>query len=167
MPQPFMLGLSISRAPLQASTSSSWASSGKPSRTRNRSSFHEPRRIFTLPARHCALNGPNRVSLSPLSVAGFAVKPVSAHQMLRLALAGLPRILAQPDLDALAVLGSRIEQQSLDVARIGPPAHHIEQPIAAFPIAAELNADGPIRGLHLGLAVGAQVPAPNQVGTGR
>src|SRR5215471_6085104 len=67
MPQPFIGGLSISRAPLQASTSSSCATSGKPSRTRNSSSFHEPRRIFTLPARHCELNGPNRVSLSPLS----------------------------------------------------------------------------------------------------
>src|SRR6516165_11343319 len=64
-----MCGLSISRAPLQASTSSSCARSGKPSRTRNSSSFHEPRRILTLPARHCELNGPNRVSLSPLSVA--------------------------------------------------------------------------------------------------
>src|SRR3954447_21848782 len=39
MPQLFMLGLSISKAPLQASTSSSWARSGKPSRTRNSSSF--------------------------------------------------------------------------------------------------------------------------------
>src|SRR5467141_2878069 len=37
--------------------------------------------------------------------------------MLCLALPGLPRILAEPDLDALAVLGSRIEQQSLDVDR--------------------------------------------------
>src|ERR1700736_3220072 len=59
-----------------------------------------------------------------------------AHQMLRLALPGLPWILAEPDLDALAVLGGDIEQQSLDVARIGPPAHHIQQPIAAIPIAA-------------------------------
>src|SRR4029077_13032110 len=33
----------------------------------------------TLPARHCALNGPNRVSLSPLSVAGFTVNPLSAR----------------------------------------------------------------------------------------
>jgi hypothetical protein len=63
--------LSISKAPLQASTSSSWARSGNPSRTRNRSSFQRPRRIFTLPARHCELKGPNRVSLSPLSAAGL------------------------------------------------------------------------------------------------
>src|SRR5437763_7791525 len=52
---------------------------GKPSRTRNSSSFHEPRRIFTLPARHCELNGPNLVSLSPLSGAGVTVKPLSAR----------------------------------------------------------------------------------------
>ena len=61
-PQPSICGLSISRAPLQASTSSSCARSGKPSRTRNSSSFHEPLRIFTLPARHCVLNGPNIAS---------------------------------------------------------------------------------------------------------
>src|SRR5215472_16021881 len=62
-------GLSISKAPLQASTSS-WARSGKPSRKRNSSSFHAPRRIFTLPARHCELKGPKRVRLSPLSGTG-------------------------------------------------------------------------------------------------
>jgi hypothetical protein len=52
--------------------------SGKPSRTRNSSSFQAPRRIFTLPARHCELNGPNLVSLSPLSRAGSTLKPLSA-----------------------------------------------------------------------------------------
>src|SRR5215472_6287936 len=52
--------------------------SGKPSRTRNSSSFPAPRRIFTLPARHCELNGPNLVSLSPLSRAGSTLKPLSA-----------------------------------------------------------------------------------------
>src|SRR5439155_27133498 len=79
MPQPFMSGLNISRAPLQASTSSSWARSGNPSRIRNKSAFQGPRRTFTLPARHCALNGPNRVSLSPLSVADTTLKPLSAR----------------------------------------------------------------------------------------
>src|SRR5215467_14407482 len=79
MPQPFIGGLSISKAPLQASTSSSWARSGKPSRTRNSSSFQDPCRIFTLPARHCELNGPNRVSLSPVSEAASTVKPSSAR----------------------------------------------------------------------------------------
>src|SRR6202022_2780126 len=78
-PQPFMLGLSISRAPLQASTSSSWARSGNPSRTRNRSSFQRPRRIFTLPTRHCELNGPNLVTLLPLSPAEVTSKPLSAR----------------------------------------------------------------------------------------
>ena len=39
--------------------------------------FQGPRRIFTLPPRHCELNGPNRVSLSPLSGAGVTVKPLS------------------------------------------------------------------------------------------
>ena len=79
MLQPFICALRISRAPLQASTSSSWARSGNPSRTRNSSSFQGPRRIFTLPARHWELNGPNRVNLSPLSGAGATVKPLRAR----------------------------------------------------------------------------------------
>src|SRR5947208_508310 len=100
-----MSELSISKAPLQASTSSSWSRSGNPSRTRKRSSFQGPRRIFTLPARHCELKGPNLVRLSPLSVTEATVKPLSAREVQRLALAGLPRILAKPDVDPLAVLG--------------------------------------------------------------
>ena len=83
---------------LQASTSSSWANSGKPSRTRNRSSFHEPRRILTLPARHCELNGPKRMSLSPLSAAGVTVKPLSARgstHMMELAVGLLDQLSSQ------------------------------------------------------------------------
>src|SRR6202030_4366537 len=38
-----------------------------------------------------------------------------AHQMLRLALASLPRILAEPDAHPLAVLAGGVEQQSLNV----------------------------------------------------
>src|SRR2546421_9367874 len=54
-----------------------------------------------------------------------------AHQMQRLALAGLPRILAKPDTDPFAVLLGGIEQQTLDVTRIGPRAYHIQQVVAA------------------------------------
>src|SRR4029077_10191343 len=43
-----------------------------------------------------------------------------------LALAGLPWVLAETDTDALAVPCCSIEQQSLDVARVRPPAHHIQ-----------------------------------------
>src|SRR5580704_15619028 len=78
MPQLLIRGLSISKALLQASTSSSWARSGNPSSTWKRSSFHRPRQIFTLPARHCELNGPNRVSLSPLS--GGLCLPARLHR---------------------------------------------------------------------------------------
>src|SRR6516165_7072685 len=42
---------------------------------------HEPRRIFTLPAQYCQLNGPNRVSLSPLSGAGVTQKRLRARTM--------------------------------------------------------------------------------------
>ena len=56
-----------------------------------------------------------------------------AHQVKRLALTGLPRILTEPDADPFAVLRGGIEQQVFDVARIRPRAHHIEQPIAAVP----------------------------------
>jgi hypothetical protein len=50
------------------------------------------------------------------------------HQVKCLALAGLPRIVAEPDADPCAVLLGGIEQQAIDVARVGPPAHNIQQP---------------------------------------
>src|SRR5438270_14018590 len=50
-----------------------------------------------------------------------------AHEVLRLALAGLPRILTKTDADPLAVLLGDVEQQALDIARVGPRAHQIEQ----------------------------------------
>src|ERR1700745_3590252 len=59
-----------------------------------------------------------------------------ADQMLRLALARLPRILTEPDHDPLAVMGGGVEQQLLDVTRICPRAYHIQQPIAVAPVAA-------------------------------
>jgi hypothetical protein len=49
--------------------------------------FPGARRIFTLPARHCELNGPNLVSLSPLSGAGAVEAAECAHEVERLALA--------------------------------------------------------------------------------
>ena len=67
-----------------------------------------------------------------------------AHQVKRLALASLPRILAEPDADPIAVMCGGIEQQSLYITRIGPRTHHIEQPVAAVLVAAELDADRPI-----------------------
>src|SRR5215831_12297213 len=74
-----------------------------------------------------------------------------AYQVLRLALAGLPRVLAKPNADPLAVLHCGIEQQSFDIARVGAPAHHVQQPIAAAPVAAELDTDRPIGVVVLGL----------------
>src|SRR5438067_10187578 len=67
-----------------------------------------------------------------------------AHEMERLALAGLPRILAEPDADPVAVLLGGIKEQTLDVARIGSHSHHIQQVVAARLVAAELDADRPI-----------------------
>jgi hypothetical protein len=46
-------------------------------------------------------------------------------------LAGLPRILAEPDVDPIAVLLGGVAQQLLDIARVGPRAHQIEQVVAA------------------------------------
>src|SRR5580692_4077823 len=162
MPQLFIWGLSISKAPLQASTSSSWASSGKPWRTRNSSSFHEPRRIFTLPARHCELNGPNLVSLSPLSRGwNYGEAAERAHQVKRLALAGLPRILAESDADLFAIQHRGIEQECVDVARVGSRADHIQQPVAALLVAAELDADRPVGVVELGLLGGREIPIPD------
>jgi len=85
------------------------------------------------------------------------------HQVLRLALAGLPRILTEPDRDPLAVLRGGIEQQQFDVARVGARPHHIQYPIAAAPIAAELDADGPIRVVELGFFGGGEIPIADDV----
>src|SRR5215472_16209145 len=86
-----------------------------------------------------------------------------AYEVLRLALAGLPRILAEPDADPLAVSRGGIEQQSLDVTRIGALAHHVEKPVAAVPVAAEFDADGPIRVVELGLFGGGEIPIADNV----
>src|SRR6266850_3780519 len=163
-----MSGLSISKAPLQASTSSSWARSGNPSRTRNRSSFQEPRRIYTLPARHCALNGPNLVTLLPLSPAEVTAKPLSARTRWKAwLLPGLPWVLAETDTDPPAVPRRGIEQQSLEVSRVRPSAHHIQQPIAAVPVTAELDAHGPVRVVELGLLGGGEIPVTNNIEIGQ
>src|SRR5690242_4052322 len=87
--------------------------------------------------------------------------------MMGLALASLARILAEPDTDLLAVLHGSIEEEFLDVARVGAPAHHIENPIAAFPVAAELDADRPIRVVELGLFGGREIPVADNVEVGR
>src|SRR5215470_4414987 len=86
-----------------------------------------------------------------------------AYEVLRLALAGLPRILAEPDADPLAVLHGGIEQQSLDVTRIGALAHHVDKPVAAAPVAAEFDADGPIGVVELGLFGGGEIPIADNV----
>jgi hypothetical protein len=67
-------------------------------------------RIFILPAWHCELNGPNRVSLSPLSGRVFREAAECAHEVECLALPSLSRILAEPDADLFAVLLGNTEQ---------------------------------------------------------
>jgi hypothetical protein len=49
------------------------------------------------------------------------------------------------------------------VARVGLHPHHIRQPIAAAAIAAELDADRPIRVVELGLFGGGQIPIADDV----
>ena len=51
-----------------------------------------------------------------------------------------------------------VEQQFLDVARVGASAHHVQEPIAAVPVAAELDADPPIGVVELGLFGGGEIP---------
>src|SRR5215813_13222340 len=119
-----MCGLSISKAPLQASTSSSCARSGKPSRTRNSSSFHDPRRIFTLPAR--TERPEARQLVAAFRGRRYAEAAERAHQVERLALASLPRILAEPDADLFAVLLSDTQQKPFDIARVGTHPYHIQ-----------------------------------------
>src|SRR5262249_12698218 len=108
MPQLFIWVLSISRAPLQASTSSSWASSGKPSRTRNKSSFQRPRRVAAAALR-TKRHKPGDLAAS-LCGRRHSEATEHAHQMKRLALTGLPRILAEANADPLAVMRRDIEQ---------------------------------------------------------
>src|SRR5262249_26818630 len=86
-----------------------------------------------------------------------------ANQMLRLALAGLPRILTEPDHDSLAVLGGGVEEQSLDIARVGPHPNSIEHPEAAVFVAAELDADRPVGVVALGLLGRRQIPVADKV----
>src|SRR5215472_7837534 len=86
-----------------------------------------------------------------------------AHEVKRLVLTGLPRILAEPDADPFAVLRRGVEQQSLDIARVGASAHHVQEPIAAVSIAAEFDADRPIRVVELGLFGGGEIPIADNV----
>src|ERR1700730_14664564 len=85
------------------------------------------------------------------------------HQMLRLAFAGLSRILTKPNHDPLAVLGGGVEQQPLHIARVGPRAQHIQQPIAAVPVAAELDADRPTGVVELGLFGRREIPVADNI----
>src|SRR5260370_10346063 len=86
-----------------------------------------------------------------------------AHEVKRLALAGLPPILAEPDADPIAVLRGDIEQQSVDVARVGAPAHHIQKPAAAVLIAAEPDPAGPIGVVELGLFGIGETPTTHNI----
>jgi hypothetical protein len=86
-----------------------------------------------------------------------------AHQVLRLALAGLPRVLAEPDARPFAVLRSGLQQQSFDIARVGALVHHVQDPIAAASVAAELDADRPIGVVEFGLVGGGEIPIADDV----
>ena len=72
-----------------------------------------------MPTLHCELNGPNLGRVD-------GKRTQRTHQVERLALAGLPRILAEADADPFAVLCRGVEQQLLDVARVGLRPHHIQ-----------------------------------------
>jgi hypothetical protein len=56
-----------------------------------------------------------------------------------------------------------VEQEFIDIARVGPPAHHVQQPEAAALVAAELDADGPIGVVELGLFGGGEIPITDDV----
>src|SRR3984893_425657 len=90
-----------------------------------------------------------------------------AHQVKRLGLARLSRVLAEADVDPAAVLRGGIEQQSFDVARVGPPTHHIQKPVTSVLVAAELDADRPIGVVELVLFGGGEIPVADHVEVGR
>jgi hypothetical protein len=83
--------------------------------------------------------------------------------MLCLTLAGLPRILAEPDLDLLAVPCGGVGKQFLDVARVGPRAHRLQQPITTISGTAQFDADRPIGIVKLGLLGRRQIPIANDI----
>jgi hypothetical protein len=62
-----MLGLSISKAPLQASTVVVMGEIGEPLEDAEQVLVPEAAHDLHIAARHCELNGPTLVSLSPLS----------------------------------------------------------------------------------------------------
>jgi hypothetical protein len=85
----------------------------------------------------------------------------------RLALAGLPRILAESDADLFAIQHRGVEQECVDVARVGPRADHIQQPVTAVFVATELEADRPIGVVELGFFGGGEIPVADDVKVGR
>src|SRR6516162_10728579 len=93
----------------------------------------------------------------------YRVAAERAHEVKCLALTGLSRILAKTDPHSLAIPGRGFEQQSFYIPRVRPCAHHIEQPASAFVIAAELDADGPIRVIELSLLGGCQIPVAHDL----
>jgi len=116
-----MSGLSISKAPLQHRRRRH-GEIGEPFEDANSPRSRAPQDLHVA-ARHCALNGPNLVSLSPLSVAANGEGAHRAHQWSAWLLPAA-RILANPMRTRLpscvAVLSS-----NLSTARVSPAAHHI------------------------------------------
>jgi len=68
---------------------------------------------------------------------------------------------------ASVVLLGGVAQQLLDIARVGPRAHQIEQVVAARPVAAELDPDRPIGIAALGLFGGGEIPIAHEIEVGR
>ena len=156
-PQLFITGLSISKAPLQASTSSSWARSGKPFENAKQLLVPGPALDFHVAGAALRAERPEpRELVAALRGRGDGEATQRAHQVQRLALAGLSRILAEPDVHPLAVLCGGVQQKSLDIARVGPVAHRIEKPVAAVVIAPELDPDGPVGSLNSVFSVAAR-----------
>src|SRR5690349_3275376 len=63
----------------------------------------------------------------------------------------------------VSVLRGRLKQQFLDVARVGSPARHIENPVAAVLVATELDSDRPIGIVELGLFSRRKIPIADNV----
>jgi hypothetical protein len=112
-----------------------------------------------LPARHCELNGPNRVRLSPLSVAALTVKWLSARTRCSAwLLPACPGSWPNPILTRLPSRAAVSSNKFFDVARVGPRARRIQQPISTNVITAELDANRPIRVVELGLFGRGEIP---------
>ena len=145
-PQLFICGFNSSRAPLHASTSSSCARSGET--LEDTEQLLVPRPAQDLHIARPALRAERPEARELVAALRGRQRGEAAerdHEVERLALAGLPRILAEADPNPVFSCVSVLSSNRSTSAGVGAGAHNIQQPVAAALIAATLDPNRPIR----------------------